>query len=120
MAFSGKAREVYLSGEAFFEVKKMPDKPFYVIADSLRIRAYGTSFNVNTLDDECIRTALVDGAVGITIGNRHEEYRMRPSQLGVFHRTNRLFQVSTADLTPYTAWKDGYFVFKNDIKIGIC
>ena len=113
VAFNEAKREVYLSGEAFFEVKKMPDKPFYVITDSLRIRVYGTSFNVNTLDDGCIRTALVEGALGITAGKQTGEYRLHPSQLGVFHRGNSLFQVSTVDLTPYTAWKDGYFVFEN-------
>lgn len=37
-------REVYLSGDAFFQVAKNPDKPFFVYADELVTKVLGTSF----------------------------------------------------------------------------
>ncbi|QJW89999.1 DUF4974 domain-containing protein [Spirosoma taeanense] len=46
--FSGVRREVYLLGEAFFEVSKNPLKPFYVYADGLVTKVLGTSFLVQT------------------------------------------------------------------------
>ncbi|UFH54509.1 FecR family protein [Spirosoma sp. KNUC1025] len=46
--FSGIKREVYLSGEAFFEVSKNPSRPFYVYANSLVTKVLGTSFMVQT------------------------------------------------------------------------
>ena len=45
-AFSGPRREVYLSGEAFFEVTKDPAKPFFVYANGLVTKVLGTSFTV--------------------------------------------------------------------------
>ena len=44
--FAGDRREVYLSGEAFFEVTKDPTKPFFVYANGLVTKVLGTSFTV--------------------------------------------------------------------------
>ena len=44
VVFDKEKREVYLTGEAFFEVQKDEKRPFYVIADGIKIRVYGTSF----------------------------------------------------------------------------
>ncbi|MDP4250544.1 MAG: FecR family protein, partial [Bacteroidota bacterium] len=41
-------REVYLDGNAFFEVAKDPDRPFYVYAHDIVLKVLGTSFNVTT------------------------------------------------------------------------
>ncbi len=48
----GNIREVYLSGEAFFEVAKNPNKPFLVYANELVTKVLGTSFNVRAFADE--------------------------------------------------------------------
>jgi len=39
-------RQVTLSGEAYFEVTKMPEKPFVVTGKTTRTRVLGTSFNL--------------------------------------------------------------------------
>ena len=49
VSFSGKERTVELSGEAFFEVATDSLRPFSVKTDGLVVKAYGTSFNINTL-----------------------------------------------------------------------
>ncbi len=113
VTFDPEKREVYLSGEAFFEVKKDAEHPFYVIADGVRIQVYGTSFNVNTHDKECVRAVLVEGAIGLKAENGGQEYRMKPSQLGEFRREDASIDVRTVDIEPYVAWKDGFFVFEN-------
>ncbi|WP_303179897.1 FecR domain-containing protein [uncultured Butyricimonas sp.] len=113
VTFDSEKREVYLSGEAFFEVAKDSECPFYVIADGVRIRVYGTSFNVNTHDKERVRTVLVEGAIGLKAENGGQEYRMKPSQLGEFRRTDASIDVRTVDIEPYIAWKNGFFVFEN-------
>ncbi|MFR7879348.1 MAG: FecR family protein, partial [Butyricimonas paravirosa] len=46
--FDEKERRVYLSGEAYFEVTKDSNRPFYVITEEVQVRVYGTEFNVNT------------------------------------------------------------------------
>lgn len=48
VAFGKDRRTVFLSGEAYFEVEKDADRPFYVVLDDVEVKVYGTSFNVNT------------------------------------------------------------------------
>ena len=45
-SFTGSLREVYLSGEGFFEVTKNPDKPFLIYANGLVTKVLGTSFTI--------------------------------------------------------------------------
>lgn len=47
-SFSADRREVYLEGEAFFEVSKNPDRPFFVFYQNLVTQVLGTSFTVKT------------------------------------------------------------------------
>jgi hypothetical protein len=46
--FSDSSREVYLEGEAFFEVAKNPQKPFLVYYNNIVTKVLGTSFTINT------------------------------------------------------------------------
>ena len=46
-SFSGKSREVFLDGEAYFDVAHDKRHPFIVRAGELKIRVLGTKFNVN-------------------------------------------------------------------------
>jgi transmembrane sensor len=65
--FSGNTREVTLQGEAYFDVVKMPDKPFIVHAGNINIRVLGTAFNVKSYTEEPnVETTLIHGLVQIT------------------------------------------------------
>ncbi|WP_138991742.1 FecR family protein [Larkinella sp. C7] len=46
--FSATKREVYLSGRAFFSVKKNPKMPFWVYTDQISTQVLGTSFQITT------------------------------------------------------------------------
>ena len=52
-------REIYLDGDAFFEVAKDPNRPFYVYAHDIVLRVLGTSFNVRTNKNNGNITVLV-------------------------------------------------------------
>lgn len=59
-------REIFLSGEAFFEVEKSASRPFFVNAGEIKIRVYGTSFNVKAFPNEnTIETTLIEGKLSI-------------------------------------------------------
>jgi len=63
-------REVYLSGEAFFEVAKNPDKPFYVYANELITKVLGTSFNVQAFqDDKNVTVKVSTGRVSVAVAS---------------------------------------------------
>ena len=68
---------------------------------------------MNTHDKERVQTALVEGSIGLRAEKGGQEYRMKPSQLGEYRRTDASVNVKTVDIEPYVSWKDGFFVFEN-------
>lgn len=65
-AFLGINREVYLSGEAFFEVTKNPKKPFLVYANGLVTKVLGTSFIIKAYDkDKEVTVEVKTGKVSV-------------------------------------------------------
>lgn len=65
VAFNKDQREVYLEGEAFFEVQKKENKiPFIVKTDDIDIEVLGTCFNVMAYaDEETVETTVVEGSI---------------------------------------------------------
>ena len=111
--FVTETREVHLSGEAYFEVKKDESRPFYVVVGEVRIRVYGTSFNVNTHQEGLIQTVLVEGCIGVQGDTTFPEVRMTPGELTVFSTEGVFVEQKTVDVAPYVAWKEGKFIFEN-------
>ena len=112
--FDEKERRVYLSGEAYFEVTKDSNRPFYVITEEVQVRVYGTEFNVNTHQPGKVHTVLVDGKVGIKKRGMTGEITMKPGELASFDRNAGTFEVKEVDVRQYVVWKDGYFTFENE------
>lgn len=70
--FTLQNRDVYLSGEAFFEVVKNPEKPFTVYANELVTRVLGTSFTIKAFEqDSRVTVAVKTGRVSV-FANRHQ------------------------------------------------
>ncbi len=70
-SFSGATREVYLNGEAFFNVTKDRSHPFIVHAGKMNIKVLGTSFNVKSYEnDKNMETTLIRGAIEVTLNDR--------------------------------------------------
>jgi len=63
--FSEDKREVFLSGEAFFEIASDSLRPFIVHSGDSRVTALGTSFVVNAYNPEKIDVALLEGKVAV-------------------------------------------------------
>ncbi len=59
-------RTVYLTGEAYFDIKKDAERPFYVNTSGIKIKVLGTSFNVKAYPEEkTVETTLITGKVEI-------------------------------------------------------
>ena len=68
--FGQKTREVYLKGEAFFDVQHNKQLPFIVHTTNMDVRAVGTAFNVKSYDgDKRSETVLIRGLVEVTLKN---------------------------------------------------
>ena len=68
-AFTGKERNVAITGEVYFEITKNQHKPFRVQlpGNAGMIEVLGTHFNVNTYsDEEAIKTTLLEGSVKVS------------------------------------------------------
>jgi len=69
--FSDTVREVYLDGEAYFDVIKEPSHPFIIHTDKMNIRVLGTSFNVKSYQNESLSEAtLIKGSIEVTLNDR--------------------------------------------------
>lgn len=111
--FTGKTREVTLSGEGYFTVESDPEHPFYVATtDGLKVKAYGTQFNVNAYADEpVIEATLAQGKIDVMQAG--QTVRLEPHKLAIFHKATSRFTVSPVSLDEKTGWKDGRLVFRN-------
>ena len=114
--FTGNAREVYLSGEAFFDVVTDNDRPFHVITKDIRIRVLGTRFNVTAYSDErTTATVLESGKVSIGRNARiARTFDVAPGQKLIYDRETEVFAKEEADLQYFNSWVHGYLVFRNE------
>lgn len=114
VTFDADNREVYVMGEAYFQVNKDVNRPFYVVTDRVRIKVYGTEFNVNTRQQELFRTTLVNGMVGITVKTTGQEMIMKPNQMFEYDSRTGKCVLKDVDVYTYIAWKFGEFVFEDN------
>lgn len=80
--FGKDLREVNLTGEAFFDVTKIKEKPFIIHTTSINIKVLGTSFNVKAYpEDKQTETSLIRGSIEVTITNRpNDKIILSPSE----------------------------------------
>ena len=109
--FTSNRREVFLEGEAYFEVKKDANRPFYVHTEVGKVRVLGTAFNVCAYsNDRFWQTTLVEGSV--MINQEEKEVLLKPNeQYQIDVRTGK---AGLREVLPelYTSWRAGKFYFK--------
>jgi len=112
LAFQAHERKVQITGEAYFEVTKDPDKPFKVLSGKQEVEVLGTHFNINAYTDEpVINTTLLEGKVKVTAGPN--QALLIPGEQAQLAATG-LTVNQNVDLEEATAWKNGYFVFDHE------
>ena len=87
--FNGATREVFLDGEAYFDVIKDSDHPFIVHTAGLDIKVLGTAFNVKAYRSESqIEATLIHGMIEVTRTNQPNAPRMilKPHEKMVFDK----------------------------------
>ena len=89
--FNEKRRVVSLIGEAFFDIVTNKNKPFFVEASGIKVKATGTQFNVRAYtDEEFIETTLVEGVVAVnrTETEYEDELILKPNQKLTVYKDN--------------------------------
>lgn len=111
--FNGKERRVELIGEAYFEVAKDKSRPFYVSAKDMEVKVLGTHFNIAAYaDEDNMRATLLEGSVKVNRGER--ESVILPGQEALVSSSQNGFTIRQADVEKAVAWKNGYFLFRNE------
>jgi transmembrane sensor len=83
-SFKGSKREVFLYGEAFFEVAKNPDQPFFVYANGLVTKVLGTSFIISAFENEKdVKVVVKTGKVSVfALTDENLETQQADNKLG--------------------------------------
>ena len=97
--FGDKNRNVYLKGEAFFDVKKDPNKPFIVHAGNITTQVLGTSFSIKSYEEgKTIEVAVKTGRVSVF----ENDYSTTKNRKGIILTPNQkiVFDKQTKEIIP--------------------
>ena len=110
-----KKREVFLEGEAFFDVAENKNELFIVNSNGINVEVYGTKFNVrNYSEDFNSDIVLVEGSVGINNSEVSELTMLKPGFKGSVDKENFRVETSKVNTKIYTSWIDGEVIFRNE------
>ena len=110
--FTGKERRVYLEGEAYFDVARDSNKPFFVETHEQRVQVLGTAFNIYTYSGEQMKyTTLARGKVAVWDKETGKEWTLSPGEQVCLNTANGECIVREVDVRKEIAWKEGVFVF---------
>lgn len=117
--FKGNTREVTIDGEAFFDVKPNPEKPFIINAGNAQIKVVGTSFNVSAYAEaETVEVVVKTGKVQVISKNSEvpaniKEVYLIPGEKGTLFNKSSLLEKSENSNPNYLAWKTHDFIFQD-------
>jgi ferric-dicitrate binding protein FerR (iron transport regulator) len=111
-AFNKNRRELWLTGEAFFEVAKDPEKPFIIHSPGgMQTTVLGTSFNLKAypgLNEQVV--SVCTGKVLVSTGDG-ESVRITPDRKAVFNRQVNTLTAATSVGELAASWRNGHIVF---------
>ena len=113
VVFSGDTREVYLEGEAYFEVRRDSSRPFIVHAGQQKVTVLGTSFGITCYGNEVNDyTTLVSGKVNVELEQGKQAFMLEPGMQVEYNKVSGMVRERRVDVAEFVAWKEGKYVFK--------
>lgn len=114
--FQPDKREVFLQGEAYFDVAENAEAPFLIHSGETLIRVLGTSFSVRSYpEDEQIQVVVKEGRVSFEEAGKDtpDKITLTQSELGQYDlQSKQLRSQKVEDLELYLGWTEGYLKFK--------
>ena len=110
--FDSKSRDVYLDGEAFFEVEHNKRKPFIIHTENTLTKVLGTSFNVKSETTGDVQVIVVTGSVALSSEeNNNVELVLKKGEMGMFSEHNQSLEKQQNQNLNFLAWKTGKLSF---------
>lgn len=113
--FAQNNRNLSLTGQAYFDVKKNNWLPLIVSSGNLKVRVTGTRFDVCAYPDENgISVILESGQVELSrIGDTSFRYNLNPGEMAMYHSRKNKIDIRKIQPAEYPSWKQGELVFSD-------
>jgi transmembrane sensor len=111
--FGSKEREVLLTGEAYFDVKRDAAKPFVVKANSTITKVLGTSFNVYSDQSGHVKVSVTSGLVEFTEQEADDILQISEGEQGTFDPVEKTVEKFMITDPNFQAWRTGVFIFRD-------
>lgn len=115
--FSRRERQVFFSGEGYFEVYADPKHPFEVLTTDARIKVKGTKFNLKSyMDDQSVTVALDEGKMafeGDAHNAQHVQCEMVPGDNLSFNKETGTLKKNYSEADS-GQWRRGEYYFRNE------
>lgn len=113
--FNGDKRQVYLQGEAIFNVAHNKNKPFKVFSDNQEIVVLGTVFNVSAYADDAVSyTVLKTGSVRIKYHKNNKFLKIEPGDMASYNAKTEELNSIQVDPDDYFSWREGFLTLNNN------
>ena len=108
-------REVFLEGEAFFDISEDEKNIFRVNSNGINVEVYGTKFNFKNYPEDYVSdVVLVNGSVGISNTENKSITKLTPGFKGSVDKENFIVEKVKINTKLYTSWIDGQVVFRGE------
>ena len=113
--YGKESREVWLDGEAFFDVESNEECPFSIHSGMLDVNVTGTSFNVCSYpDDHRTSVTVKSGKVGVVYGDDDIRMSLNPDEEIVIDKADGSVARNTVKTKDALAWLKGDLVFRQN------
>lgn len=113
VVFSDDTREVYLEGEAYFEVQRDEARPFIVHSGEQKVTVLGTSFGISCYASEANDyTTLVSGKVKVDFERGKQSFVLEPGMQVAYSKESGIAIDRKVNVAEFVAWKSGKYIFK--------
>jgi ferric-dicitrate binding protein FerR (iron transport regulator) len=116
--FNNTSREVYLEGEAYFEVHHNSNRPFIVHSENLSTTVLGTKFDISAYPEKkTIAVSLLEGKVKVSReekGKDNEIVVLKPKEELLYDKENNVSSFEQFDSLEAVGWKDNIYKFENE------
>jgi ferric-dicitrate binding protein FerR (iron transport regulator) len=108
-------REVYLEGEAFFDVTHDPNRPFLVHTHELHTRVLGTSFSVHAYPEDALsKVTVASGKVAVQCTLDTLQEVLLPSRQIIYQKEEATWQLEEVNIKQELAWIEGRLIFDHE------
>ncbi len=114
--FNWTHRQLNLSGEAFFEVAKNPEKPFIAAGPKTALQVLGTAFHLIATELEN-KVEVSEGKVAYWTSQHRDTVILIQQESAVFQKN--ILQKSIITDEHYKSWQDGIFSFDQKLLAGV-